>query len=58
MTSRYWRLPELTASIVHQLYLPTSVVFTTGVADAGDHYITAVFIRVERLSQAFARIHA
>lgn len=33
--------PELTAPIAHQLYLPTSVVFTTGLADAGDHYIVA-----------------
>jgi predicted GH43/DUF377 family glycosyl hydrolase len=33
--------PELTRSIAHQLYLPTPVVFTTGVADAGDHYIVA-----------------
>jgi predicted GH43/DUF377 family glycosyl hydrolase len=33
--------PALTAPIAHQLYLPTEVVFTTGVADAGDHYIVA-----------------
>ena len=33
--------PALTAEIAHQLYLPTPVVFTTGVADAGDHYIVA-----------------
>jgi predicted GH43/DUF377 family glycosyl hydrolase len=33
--------PELTAPIAHQLYLPTEVVFTTGVADAGDHYVVA-----------------
>ena len=33
--------PELTAPIAHQLYLPTSVVFTTGLADGGDHYIVA-----------------
>lgn len=33
--------PELTAPIAHQLYLPTPVVFTTGVADAGDRYIVA-----------------
>ena len=32
---------ELTRSIAHQLYLPTPVVFTTGIADAGDHYIVA-----------------
>lgn len=33
--------PALTADIAHQMYLPTAVVFTTGVADAGDHYIVA-----------------
>jgi predicted GH43/DUF377 family glycosyl hydrolase len=33
--------PTLTAPIAHQLYLPTEVVFTTGLADAGDHYIIA-----------------
>jgi predicted GH43/DUF377 family glycosyl hydrolase len=33
--------PALTAPIAHQLYLPTEVVFTTGVADAGDHYVVA-----------------
>jgi beta-1,2-mannobiose phosphorylase / 1,2-beta-oligomannan phosphorylase len=33
--------PELTRSIAHQMYLPTPVVFTTGAADAGDHYIVA-----------------
>ena len=33
--------PELTRPISHQMYLPTPVVFTTGVADAGDHYIVA-----------------
>ena len=33
--------PALTAPIAHQLYLPTPVVFTTGVADAGDHYVVA-----------------
>ena len=32
---------ELTRSISHQLYLPTPVVFTTGIADAGDHYVLA-----------------
>jgi predicted GH43/DUF377 family glycosyl hydrolase len=31
----------LTAAIAHQLYLPTEVVFTTGIADDGDHYIVA-----------------
>jgi len=33
--------PELTRPIARQMYLPTPVVFTTGVADAGDHYIVA-----------------
>jgi predicted GH43/DUF377 family glycosyl hydrolase len=33
--------PALTAPIAHQLYLPTEVVFTTGLADAGDHYVVA-----------------
>lgn len=33
--------PALTADIAHRMYLPTPVVFTTGVADAGDHYIVA-----------------
>jgi predicted GH43/DUF377 family glycosyl hydrolase len=33
--------PALTAPIAHQMYLPTPVVFTTGLADAGDHYIVA-----------------
>ena len=33
--------PALTAPIAEQLYLPTEVVFTTGIADAGDHYIVA-----------------
>ncbi len=33
--------PELTRSIVHQMYLPTPVVFTTGIADAGDSYVVA-----------------
>lgn len=31
----------LTAPIAHQLYLPTEVVFTTGIVDAADHYIVA-----------------
>jgi beta-1,2-mannobiose phosphorylase / 1,2-beta-oligomannan phosphorylase len=31
----------LTAPIAQQLYLPTEVVFTTGIADGGDHYIVA-----------------
>jgi len=33
--------PALTAPIAERLYLPTPVVFTTGVADGGDHYIVA-----------------
>ncbi|KRC79728.1 glycosidase [Sphingomonas sp. Root241] len=33
--------PALTRDIAHQMYLPTPVVFTTGVADAGDSYIVA-----------------
>jgi predicted GH43/DUF377 family glycosyl hydrolase len=33
--------PELTRSIAHQMYLPTPVVFTTGIADAGNDYIVA-----------------
>jgi len=33
--------PELTRSIADQMYLPTPVVFTTGIADGGDHYIVA-----------------
>lgn len=32
--------PDLTAPIEHQMYL-RDVVFTTGIADAGDHYILA-----------------
>lgn len=34
-------LAELIAPIAHQHYLPTPVVFTTGIVDAGDHYIVA-----------------
>jgi predicted GH43/DUF377 family glycosyl hydrolase len=33
--------PDLTAEIAHQMYLPTPVAFTTGIADAGDRYIVA-----------------
>ncbi len=33
--------PALTAQIAHQLYLPTEVVFTTGIVDAGDDYLVA-----------------
>src|SRR3546814_6196437 len=33
--------PALTQRVAHQMYLPTPVVFTTGIADAGEHYIIA-----------------
>ena len=33
--------PTLTAPIADRLYLPTQVVFTTGIAEAGDRYIVA-----------------
>ena len=33
--------PELTRSIAEQLYLPTPVVFTTGIVDGGDAFILA-----------------
>lgn len=33
--------PTLTAGIAHQLYLPTPVVFSTGMVDGGDHWIVA-----------------
>lgn len=33
--------PALTAEIAHQMYLPTPVVFTTGIVDSGDHYLVA-----------------
>ncbi|WP_174292502.1 glycosidase [Sphingomonas bacterium] len=33
--------PALTAPIAHQLYLPTPVVFSSGLVDAGDRYIVA-----------------
>jgi len=33
--------PALTAPIAHQLYLPTEVVFTTGIVDHGKDYIVA-----------------
>ncbi|MDB4942632.1 MAG: glycosidase [Labilithrix sp.] len=32
---------ELTRPLAAQLYLPAPVVFTTGIADAGDHYVLA-----------------
>ena len=33
--------PALTADIAHRLYLPTPVVFTTGMVDAGDDWLVA-----------------
>ena len=33
--------PELTRSIAHLQYLPTNVVFSTGIVDGGDHYLVA-----------------
>ena len=33
--------PALTAGIAHQMYLPTPVVFTTGMVDAGDDWLVA-----------------
>ena len=33
--------PALTVPIAHQMYLPTPVVFTTGLVDLGDHYLVA-----------------
>lgn len=33
--------PALIAPIADQAYLPTEVVFTTGIVDAGDHYLLA-----------------
>jgi predicted GH43/DUF377 family glycosyl hydrolase len=33
--------PDLTRPIAHQMYLPTPVVFTTGLVDAGDDYLVA-----------------
>ncbi len=33
--------PDLTRPIADQMYLPTPVVFTTGIADAVDHYVIA-----------------
>jgi beta-1,2-mannobiose phosphorylase / 1,2-beta-oligomannan phosphorylase len=49
--------PDLTADIAHQMYLPTPVAFTTGLVDAGDHYIVAggeadLACRITRLSKA------
>ena len=33
--------PALTREIAHQMYLPTPVVFSTGIVDRGDHYLVA-----------------
>jgi predicted GH43/DUF377 family glycosyl hydrolase len=33
--------PDLTRSIAHQMYLPSPVVFTTGIADGGDDFVVA-----------------
>ena len=33
--------PALLAPIAHQMYLPSPVVFTTGIVDGGDHWIVA-----------------
>lgn len=49
--------PALTADIAHQIYLPTPVVFTTGMVDAGDHYILAsgeadLACRITRIDKA------
>lgn len=33
--------PELTRPIAHQMYLPTPVVFSTGIVESGDDYIVA-----------------
>jgi predicted GH43/DUF377 family glycosyl hydrolase len=33
--------PALTAPIAHQMYLPTPVVFSTGIVDAGDDWLVA-----------------
>ncbi|WP_294270347.1 glycosidase [uncultured Sphingomonas sp.] len=48
--------PDLTASIAHQMYLPTPVVFSTGMIDMGDHYLVAsgeadLACRMTRLSK-------
>ena len=49
--------PLLTRPIADQMYLPTPVVFTTGIADAGEHYIFAsgeadLACRITHLSKA------
>jgi predicted GH43/DUF377 family glycosyl hydrolase len=49
--------PALTAPIAHRMYLPTPVVFSTGIVDAGDHYIVAsgeadLACRIDRLPKA------
>jgi predicted GH43/DUF377 family glycosyl hydrolase len=33
--------PELTRPVAHQIYLPTPVIFTTGIVEAGDDFIVA-----------------
>ena len=33
--------PTLTAHIAHQMYLPTPVVFSTGLVEDGDDYLVA-----------------
>ena len=35
------RAPALTGPIAQQLYLPSAVVFSTGIVDMGDHYLIA-----------------
>jgi predicted GH43/DUF377 family glycosyl hydrolase len=50
-------IPGLTTPIAHQMYLPSPVVFTTGIADAGDHYIIAsgeadLACRITRMAKA------
>ncbi|MEH3107934.1 MAG: glycosidase [Sphingomonas fennica] len=52
--------PHLTAPIAHRLYLPTPVVFTTGVADGGDRWIVAsgeadLACRISHLPKALFR---
>ena len=48
--------PALTAPIAHQMYLPTPVVFSTGLVDTGDDYLVAsgeadLACRMTRLSK-------
>lgn len=49
--------PALTAPIADRLYLPAPVVFTTGMVDAGDHYLVAsgeadLACRITRIAKA------